>query len=211
MKTFTFVCLFVLALTAPAFAIGPGVAIGAHANFTLSNFPGPATSGATSLQDAYGMGIGGGLHLDINLMVISFRLSGDYVHYALDQDKFRDAFRPVFGNAVSQLSIDGGGLGIYSLTANGKMNIVPLPVITPYFTGGIGLAWLTRDEVKTSIAGAAGATTPSATQSGCTSFNLGAGVDLSVGISLFVEAKYVWILTEGETSTYVPVTIGVTF
>lgn len=204
-------CILVLALAVPAFAIGPSVAVGAHANFTLSNLPGPATAGATSLKDVYGLGIGGGLHLDVNLMVLSFRLSGDYLHYSLDQDKFRDSFRPLFGNSVSQLSIDGGGLGIYTLTANGKMNILPLPIVTPYLTGGVGLAWLSRDEVKTSISGVGGATTPSETQSARTVINLGAGVDFQLGITFFVEAKYAWIFTEGESSSYVPLTIGVSF
>jgi opacity protein-like surface antigen len=210
MRRFTILSACLLALSLPAAAMGPGVALGAHANFTLSNFPGPATAGATSLKDAYGMGIGGGIHLDVNLVLLSVRLSGDYIHFALDQDKFREAFRPVFGNAVSQISIDGGGLGIYALNANGKMPIIPLPVLTPYLTGGVGLAWLSRDQVTTSIAGVSGGSTPSATQSARTSINIGAGVDLHVGITLFVEAKYAWIFTEGESSTYVPVTIGVT-
>jgi len=42
------------------------------------------------------------------------------------------------------------------------------------------------------------------------SANLGAGVDLKVGIELYVEARYTWIFTSGETSTYIPVSIGIT-
>jgi len=43
-----------------------------------------------------------------------------------------------------------------------------------------------------------------------TMFNLGAGVDFHLGITLFVELRYTWILTDGETTTYLPVMLGVT-
>ena len=199
-------------ITSTALALGPGFAFGVHANFTTSNFPGPSVSGTNQqISSAYGAGWGGGVHVDANLMVFSFRLSGDYLHYSIDENKFRDSFRPFFGNAVNQMSIDGGGLGIITLAVNGKMPVLPLPVITPYLTGGVGLAWVSRDQVTTSITGFTGATIPSSSQSGRTLVDVGAGVDIKIGIALFVEAKYAWIFTDGSNSTYVPVTIGVTF
>lgn len=195
-----------------ALALGPGFAFGVHANFTTSNFPGPSVSGTNQqVSSAYGAGWGGGVHVDANLMVFSFRLSGDYLHYSIDENKFRDGFRPFFANAVNQMSIDGGGLGIVTLAVNGKMPVLPLPVITPYLTGGVGLAWVSRDQVTTSITGFTGATIPSSSQAGKTLVDVGAGVDIKIGIALFVEAKYAWIFTDGSNSTYVPVTIGVTF
>lgn len=202
----------VLVFTSTALAIGPEVGFGVHANFTSSNFPGPSVGGGTSqLSNAYGVGWGGGLHMDVDLMVISFRLSGDYIHYGIDENKFRDGFRPLFGNAVSQMSINGGGLGIYAATVNGKMPVLPLPIISPYLTGGLGLAWLSRDQMTTSISGVQGTTIPSNTQSARTTVDLGLGVDVKIGIDLFLEVKYAWIFTEGGTSTYVPVCVGVTF
>ncbi|HEX7573108.1 MAG TPA: outer membrane beta-barrel protein [Bacteroidota bacterium] len=201
-----------IVLSSTALALGPGFAFGVHANFTTSNFPGPSVSGTNQqISSAYGAGWGGGVHVDANLMVFSFRLSGDYLHYSIDQNKFRDSFRPFFANAVNQMSIDGGGLGIITLAINGKMPVLPLPIITPYLTGGIGLAWVNRDQVTTSITGFTGATIPSSSQSGKTSVDVGVGVDVNIGIALFVEAKYAWIFTDGSNSTYVPVTIGVTF
>ena len=200
-----------LVLSSTALALGPGFAFGVHANFTTSNFPGPSVSGTNQqISSAYGAGWGGGVHVDANLMVFSFRLSGDYLHYSIDENKFRDLFRTLFPSAVNQFSISGGGLGIFTLTVNGKMPVLPLPIITPYLTGGVGLAWMSRDAITTSI-GTAGSTFPSSSQSGKTSIDVGAGVDVKLGISLFIEAKYAWIFTDGRNSTYVPVTIGVTF
>jgi opacity protein-like surface antigen len=195
-----------------ALALGPNFAFGVHANFTSSSFPGPSVSGVNQqIGSAYGVGWGGGVHVDANLMLFSLRLTGDYIHYSIDENKFRDSFRPLFGSAVDQMSISGGGLGIVALAVNGKMPVLPLPVITPYITGGVGLAWVNRDEVTTSITGFPGSKFLSSSQSGKTSVDIGAGVDVRLGIALFVEVKYAWIFTDVSTSTYVPVSIGVTF
>ena len=200
-----------VAAAAPLGPAAPKVGFGVHGNFTLGKLPGPAIAGSQPLEDAYGPGLGGGVHLDFGLPGLSLRLSGDYVRYALDETRFRDSYVGVFGGAVSQLSIDGGALSIKSASANAKLAVMPLPIVEPYVTGGIGLAWLNRDETRTSIAGVAGRTFPATTQDGKTLFDVGAGADLDLGLKLFVEARYVWILTEGEKSTYVPVILGVTF
>lgn len=206
------VVLMVLCVSPFALALGPGFAFGVHANFTSSRFPGPSVSGVNQqIGSAYGVGWGAGVHLDANLMVLSLRLTGDYIHYSIDENKFRDSFRPLFGSAADNMSISGGGLGIVALDVNGKMPVLPLPVITPYITGGVGLAWVNRDEVTTSITGTPGNKFPSTSQSGKTSLDIGAGVDIRLGIQLFVEVKYAWIFTDVSTSTYVPVSIGVTF
>ncbi len=42
--------------------------------------------------------------------------------------------------------------------------------------------------------------------------SISTGVNLSlVVVSLYLEARYTWIFTEGSTSTYVPVSLGITF
>ena len=209
MKRLLLSLALVLLLIPPAPA--QSVHFGAHGNFTLSSIPPPDIAGGSSIKDAYGLGLGAGAHLDISLIAFSFRLSADYIHYSVDVDKFREAYRPLFGNAVSQMSIDGGGLGIYSLSLNSKMSILPIPILTPYLTAGIGLAWLNRDEAKTSIAGIGGATIPSSSTHGETLICGGVGADLSLGIKLYAEVKYCLIFTEGTNSTYIPITIGITF
>jgi opacity protein-like surface antigen len=83
--------------------------------------------------------------------------------------------------------------------------------VRPYVTGGAGLAWLSVAETRTFLDTDVAGVFPATTQNGKKTFNIGAGVDLEVGIKLFVEARYVWILTDGEKSTYAPVAIGVTF
>jgi opacity protein-like surface antigen len=195
----------------PVGGIAPRFGFGVHGNFTVASLPGPAITGSKSLADAYGPGWGGGAHLEVGLMGLSLRLSGDYLKYPLDQGRFRDSVSGVLGVAPDQISIEGGGLGVTSFSANAKVAVMPLPLVRPYVTGGAGLAWLSMDETKTSITGRRVGTFPAARQDGRRSYNLGAGADLDFGVTLFLEARYVWVLTEGEKSTYVPVALGVTF
>jgi opacity protein-like surface antigen len=204
-------CVVGVSAAAPLNPAVPKIGFGVHGNFSLGDLPGPTIDGTKALKDAYGPGLGGGVHLDLGLPGLTLRLSGDYLKYSLDEARFRASYAGVFGDAVDQISVDGGGLGIRSVSANAKVAVMPLPVVRPYVTGGIGLAWLSVDQARTSIADVPGNTFPANTQNGKQSFNLGAGVDLELGIRLFAEARYVWILTEGERSTYVPVAIGVTF
>jgi opacity protein-like surface antigen len=204
-------CVVGVAAAAPLGPTIPKIGFGVHGNFSLGNLPGPTIAGSAPLKDAYGPGWGGGVHLDLGLPGLSLRLSGDYLKYSLDEAGFRGSYTDVFGEAVDQISVQGGGLGIISTSANAKVAVMPLPVVRPYITGGAGLAWLSVDETRTFIAGELGRVFPATTQSGKKSFNLGAGADLEVGIKLFVEVRDVWILTEGERSTYVPVALGVTF
>lgn len=204
-------CVVGVSVAAPTGLATPKVGFGVHGNFSLGNLPGPVMVGSAQLKDAYGPGLGGGAHLDLGLPGLSLRLSGDYLKYSLDEERFRGSYADVFSKAVDQISVQGGGLGILSVSANAKVAVMPLPVVRPYVTSGIGLAWLSVAEASTSIAGLPGKTFLATTQNGKETFNIGAGVDLEIGIKLFVEARYVWILTDGEKSTYAPVAIGVTF
>ena len=204
-------CVVGVPAAAPLGSATPKVGFGLHGNFTQGSLPGPKIDGTKSLSDAYGPGLGGGAHLDFGLPGLSLRLSGDYLKYSLDEERFRGPYVALFGGAADQISVQGGGLGIMSASANVKVAVMPLPVVRPYVTGGAGLAWLSVAEARTFLYCVLAGMSPATTQNGKQTFNVGAGADLDVGIKLFVEARYVWILTEGEKSTYVPVAIGVTF
>jgi opacity protein-like surface antigen len=191
--------------------LAPSVNFGVHANFMNANFPGPQINGTAALKDVYGAGFGGGLHLDVQLAMVSFRISGDYLSFSPDNDKYRQGLEGIIGTAAGQFSVDGGGITLLSGNLNAKMAILPLPIVKPYLTGGIGLARLSVDDARVMQNGVETKAYGGFSSETCTAWNLGAGVDLSVGVTLFLEVKYMWIVTEPETSTLVPVTIGVTF
>lgn len=209
-----FVCC-ILVCSSSAFGqlgpIGPSVGFGVHASFTNINLPGPSVNGTNPLQDVYGGGYGGGAHLDISFVTLGIRVSGDYFTFSPDNDKYRAALAALVGSAASQFSLDGGRVSILSGNVNAKMGILPIPILSPYLTGGIGLARISADETKVIFQGQPTQSFPSFSSETKTSFNIGAGIDLNVGVALFFEVKYTWILTDNKTSTYVPVTIGITF
>ena len=201
-----FMILAVSLLVTTAFAQSAN--FGVQATGANINVPAP-------FNQIYGFGFGGGAHLDINLPVLlSFRLQGDYVRFSASQEKYQQLLASlVGGTAAKDFTIDGGGISLLSANANVKSSFLPLPVISPYITGGAGVANLSVADATVKYQGqpVQGGTIPGAKGETNFSANLGVGVDLKLGIALYVEARYTWIFTSGETSTYIPVSIGITF
>lgn len=179
---------------------------GIHGNYAQLDVASP------SISSVYGSGWGGGAHLDVNLMMISLRFSGDYVTFSPDQDKYRNELARLLGNAATGYSIDGGNVNILSVNANAKWSLLPIPVVSPYLTGGIGLAQLSTGDLTVRYNGVPAGGFPKVEGETKTAVNLGAGVDLKLGgVALFAEAKYTWILTEGSSTKYIPISVGITF
>ena len=91
------------------------------------------------------------------------------------------------------------------------MGILPFPIVKPYLTGGLGLARINVSSATVKYQGIARSDIAGVNSDTRSSFNLGVGVDLELGISLYLEAKYTWIFTPGTASTYIPVSLGITF
>jgi hypothetical protein len=199
-----------------ASAIERTVTLGLHGDIASSSFSDLGAAGSTSqLGNVYGVGWGGGLHADFNLVRVQIRFSMDFIHYDIDQSKFRESVRTQFGTASNAVTVDGGGLALLALNVGGKLPIVVIPRVSPYVTAGGGLALLNRDQLMASIGpfapGNSGYLYPSESQRAKPSLNLGLGVDIDLGLKLYVEAKYAWIFNNGGTSSYAPISIGVTF
>jgi hypothetical protein len=205
MKYFVVGCALLIAVTATAQVPGVSAAFGVHANLANLNVSGP-------LKEVYGMGYGGGAHLDIKLAMLSLRVSGDYITFSPDNDKYTSFVRSLPGFGSSSVAIDGGRINIFSGNLNLKMPFLPLPIISPYITGGIGLVNLGVDDAKVTVNGASAGSIPGVKGQTKTAANAGVGVDLNLGaFTLFAEGKYTWIFTDDETSTYIPFAIGITF
>jgi opacity protein-like surface antigen len=181
------------------------VSFGLQATGANINVPDP-------LKDSYGLGYGGGAHIDINFVpMLSLRVTGDYLSFSLDEGNFKNYVAAVAGVQASDLSVDGGRIGVLTFAANTKFTFLPLPVLSPYLTGGVGTSTISVSDLTVKYQGIA---TPAAGVNGQTKFsaNFGPGVDLSLGgVTLYLEAKYTWIFTDNSTSTYVPVSLGITF
>lgn len=202
-KSLLLVTMLVVAASI-SFAQLPSVKFGVQGNIGSINVAEP-------MKSVYGGGFGGGAHLDISFAILSLRVSGDYISFAPDNGKYQEALAKLTGSAASMFSIDGGRINILSGNVNLKWAILPLPIVTPYMTGGIGLANISVNDATIKMNGIPQGTVAGVKGETKTAFNVGAGVDLKIGITLFIEGKYTWIMTEGETSTYIPISIGITF
>jgi opacity protein-like surface antigen len=176
---------------------------------------GAPSSNTTSLalQEVYGLGVGGGIHFDIGLPFLSFRVSGDYLTLSPDNTKFQTFVRTYVGLPGATVAVDGGRITMLSGNVNLKLNILPIPVFKPYITGGAGMANVKADDLSISV-GALKVTGFQLIQTQTvTTFNLGAGIDLDfVGLVIFGEVKVNWVMLKEGSSVEVPIaTVGLTF
>jgi opacity protein-like surface antigen len=204
MKTITVVALSLLCFALPATAqvsIGWGI----HGEAAKVDVGG-------TLSNVYGWGYGGGVHLDVDMMMISLRFSGDYTSIAPDQDKYRSALASLLGTTANSYVVDGGDLRFLSASANVKWKILPLPIVSPYLTGGVGTTRISKSDLTVKYQGTAIGGVPNVGTQTKSAINLGAGVDLKLaGVALFIEGRYTWVLTDGEKTGYIPISIGITF
>lgn len=218
MKRALLFCALLVAYSASAQSIGFGVhgnMINSKINAKVKEIAGVTpTAGVlqVALDEVYGLGVGGGVHFDIGLGLLSIRISGDYVTLSPDQDKFKAYVQQVIpGLPVS--FVDGGKVDMISGNANVKLVVLPLPVVKPYVTGGAGLANVKATDVTLSLGSLK--LNPVAILKSQTvgTFNAGAGADLVFGgITIFAELKVNWLMLEEGTSTMVPIaTAGITF
>ncbi len=204
MKRLIYFCIMLLAFALTAEA---QVRFGIQGDVTNVNVGG-------QVKDIYGLGIGGGIHFDVSLGPLGLRISGDYVYLTPDKGKYQALIATVLpGSIASQFTIEGGRIDVISGNVNLKLAILPLPIIHVYLTGGGGLVNMGVTEAKVSFNGTPVGSVPAMKSQTKPSVNAGAGVDISLGgLTLYGEVKIVWIMTEGETSTQVPLaTVGLTF
>jgi opacity protein-like surface antigen len=183
------------------------VAFGIHGNVVNFNFTG-------DFKDVYSLGYGGGAHLDFHLPILTLRLSGDYITISPDKEKYKDLLAQYIGAAAAAgVTVDGLRINVISGSLNLKLPVVPLPVVSIYATGGAGVVRLSATDATVSLNGAPLTTVKAPEAQTKPSLNAGAGIDINFGgMTLFGEVKITWILTEGQTSTMVPLgTVGLTF
>ncbi|MGA9119120.1 MAG: outer membrane beta-barrel protein [Bacteroidota bacterium] len=217
MRTLYLCCALLIASSASAQSFGFGVQ-GNLSNLQLSasvkDLAGvKSTPTNTALEQVYGLGVGGGAHLDLNLSILTLRLSADYMSLSPDNAKFKTWLQSYLGPSFSNVSIDGGRITEMSVQLNAKLVILPLPVFHPYVTAGGGFASVKMDDATISINGIKVAQQALIKSQTVSTLNGGVGVDLAFGgFAIYGEVKVnVFYLSEGN-GTYLPIaTVGVTF
>lgn len=218
MKRLLLFCALCIAVSASAQTIGFGV----HGNMINSDVNAKVkellnldqTNSGTlqvALDEVYGLGFGGGVHLDIGLSVLSIRISGDYITISPDKDKFATYVKQSFGTLPVSY-VEGGKVDMISGNANAKLVVLPLPVFKPYVTGGIGFCNVKATDVTLKF-GNANIVTPILKKQTVMTYNVGLGADIEISsVALFVELKGNWIPLEEGTVSLLPIaTAGITF
>jgi hypothetical protein len=154
----------------------------ASAQISLGVAGGPSTP-AGGLSDVVNPGLHGGLVLDLGLPLIPIAVRGEVMVQRLPGAGERDAFDLVWA------------------AANGRLDLLPLPLIGVYVTGGAGL-YSSRFDPNPLVS------PERATDAG---INIGVGGDLNLFlVRPFIEARYHRVLTSPGRG-FVPITLGVYF
>ena len=108
----------------------------------------------------------------------------------------------------------GGELLTRRTGPDGRFSIgMPAAPLRPYVLGGLGIANIKQSELEGPSLITSVLNQYIAEDQNKLYFNLGGGVDLTTGPawSLFAQVRYVSIATEGESSSFIPVTLGLKF
>lgn len=223
MKKLILLCAFLFTLPVVAQVPGPSVHFGIQGNVINAKLSArvkeiaglPRAPGAPldiALEQVYGFGWGGGVHLDIDLGLLTIRVAGDYVTLSPDKDKFTNFIRSVFPGANVEF-VSGGRINIIMGTVNAKFTILPLPVLKPYITGGGGIANVSTAAVNINFNGNPIRPFELLKKQTVGTIKGGVGVDIVLGgLTLFAEIQVNKIFFKEGSGTFIPIgTVGLTF
>ena len=154
-----------------------------------------------------GINFGVGIERPISPKLI-FQACLDYNTFPMNEDKFLSEA----GVSGYDISLDGGGASIINVSANLK---APLSVkessVTPYFVGGLGIFRLSVGDITVRYQGQS--ETAEGASETALSILLGTGLDFTINpkVKMFVEIKYGIGFTEGESTKYIPIKVGLSF
>lgn len=105
-----------------------------------------------------------------------------------------------FDAAMNQFNVEGGAkLRIFDATGNATYAMLPTPLAKPYLIAGLGFY---GSRIKGS----------SELGENDIGVNIGAGTKLTlVMLNAFIDARYHYIFSEGKATSFIPVSIGITF
>jgi len=190
---------------------------GAQAGIDFASFPKP-------IDQIYGTGYGFGGHGDLLIMkYLGVRLSIDYRTFSSDKGKLAAAYASLFTfNGVqadpSQTSVTGLNTSDLSFMLSGIGRLPTGSIVTPYALLGLGLHVVSASNPTISYQGQDITqqllqqqiimNPTSATKFG---IHFGAGGELSLGmVKLFLEVKYVVVFTQNNSTSFIPIEVGIT-
>lgn len=110
--------------------------------------------------------------------------------------------------------LDGGNSKMWLFGGDGRYAFgLPVAPVKPFVFGGFGLASIKYDDFGGNLTLATALNDALPDTQNKVYYNFGGGVELKAGptFNLFAQARYVSIATEGSSTTFIPVTVGLKF
>ena len=192
------------------------LALTAFGSVAMAQVPNPISlhlGGAVSVPnspqafaDAYKTGFHGWGGLGYKFMP-NFQVVGkvEYHRFALDVDA-----NPLLAGE----DISGGHNNMFMYGLDGRFSLgLPQVPVTPYILGGAGFARMSMTDLEGSSSLVASFNEYKPESVTEMYYNVGAGVELKTGpmMSLFLQVRYVSVATEGESSSFIPISLGLKF
>ncbi len=163
----------------------------------------------------FGDGFGTGLHgmgaVGFNVAP-TFQIRGKVEFHTFGMDEeVRDAFAEFVGTGTVT-DVDGGGTNLLMFGGDAKYNFpMENSKFSPYLVGGLGMASASFKEIT--FTDDDGSQTIDFDGETKLYFEIGAGFEIASGqaMSFFVQGRYVSISTEGSSTTFIPLTLGLRF
>ena len=166
-------------------------------------------SSPKAFSDYWNLGIGFGGGIDYALSSnLSITASVEYNNFSFNESGFLNDY----GVSVSGISITGGSAHIFTAQGGIKVMLVNTPnVIAPYLIGTIGFFNLSSSDIEISYQGSS--IKFSSESESAFSFNTGIGVKIpaSENMDVFVEGRYAIGFTSNESTSYIPIRLGLSF
>ena len=154
-----------------------------------------------------GFNFGAALEYPLSPKVI-FQGCLNYNRFPLNEDQFLSED----GLSGLDISIDGGAASIITVSGNLK---APLSIqgssVSPYLVGGLGIFRLSVSDITVRYQGQSGRVDGASETALLFIFGTGLDFTISPKVNMFFEIKYGIGVTEGESTKYFPVKIGLSF
>lgn len=137
----------------------------------------------------------------------SFQVVGkiEYENFGYDWDQSNPAFTGLN---------EGGAQSLWMFGADGRYAFsLPASPVKPFVFAGAGMARISTQEFSGEDMALATSINSSLESQTELYYNVGAGVELKTGPawSLFAQLRYVGVNTEGDASTFIPISVGLKF
>jgi opacity protein-like surface antigen len=184
------------------------VAVSAQVSSPVSLYVGGALSlpqSPESFSETFKTGFHGSVGVGYKVMP-SLQVVGklEYHRFAVDFEN----------TELAAENISGGHNNVLMYGADARYGLsVPAFPLKPFLLGGVGFARLSATEFDGSSDLVASLNDSQAESQTKFYYNVGAGIELSSGplFGLFAQARYVSVSTDNESSSFIPITLGLKF